>query len=40
MTALVDQLWRASQGEVVEQQPLAARTSVRVGGPARCWHIG
>ncbi len=35
MSALVADLRRASRGEVIEQVPLAPRTSVRVGGPAR-----
>ncbi|HZR09799.1 MAG TPA: UDP-N-acetylmuramate dehydrogenase [Myxococcales bacterium] len=37
MTALIADLRRAARGEVVEQAPLAPRTSVRVGGPARVW---
>lgn len=35
--SLADQLRRASRGEVQEGVPLAARTSVRVGGPAQLW---
>ncbi|HET7786229.1 MAG TPA: UDP-N-acetylmuramate dehydrogenase [Myxococcales bacterium] len=35
MSILVADLRRASAGEVLEQVPLAPRTSVRVGGPAR-----
>jgi UDP-N-acetylmuramate dehydrogenase len=34
-TTLLDLLRRASQGEVAADVPLAQRTSVRVGGPAR-----
>jgi UDP-N-acetylmuramate dehydrogenase len=37
VTALIADLRRAARGEVVEQAPLAPRTSVRVGGPARVW---
>ncbi|TMA17999.1 MAG: FAD-binding protein, partial [Deltaproteobacteria bacterium] len=37
MTPLVADLRRAARGEVLEQVPLAPRTSVRVGGPARLW---
>ena len=37
MSALVANLRRAARGEVLEQAPLAQRTSVRVGGPARLW---
>ena len=37
MTALPGNLRRAAGGEVIEGAPLAARTSVRVGGPARFW---
>ena len=37
MTTLVADLRRAARGEVLEQVPLAPRTSVRVGGPARLW---
>ena len=37
MTALLANLRRAARGEVIEGAPLAARTSVRVGGPARFW---
>lgn len=37
MTALIDTLRRVARGEVMEQAPLAPRTSVRVGGPARLW---
>ena len=37
MSALLKELRRAARGEVLEQQPLAQRTSVRVGGPARLW---
>ena len=32
---MIDQLRKAAQGEVLEGVPLAGRTSVRVGGPAR-----
>ena len=35
MTALVSDLRRAAHGEVLEQVPLAPRTSVRVGGAAK-----
>lgn len=35
MTGLLADLRRAARGEVLEQVPLAPRTSVRVGGPAR-----
>ena len=35
MSALLAQLRRIARGEVIEQAPLAPRTSVRVGGPAR-----
>jgi UDP-N-acetylmuramate dehydrogenase len=35
--ALVADLRRAARGEVLEQAPLAPRTSVRVGGPAKLW---
>ena len=37
MSALLTSLRRAARGEVIEQAPLALRTSVRVGGPARLW---
>lgn len=37
MSALVTQLRKVARGEVIEQAPLAPRTSVRVGGPARLW---
>jgi UDP-N-acetylmuramate dehydrogenase len=37
MSALLANLRRAAGGEVLEQAPLAPRTSVRVGGPARFW---
>jgi UDP-N-acetylmuramate dehydrogenase len=37
MSDLLDSLRRAARGEVLEQVPLAPRTSVRVGGPARLW---
>lgn len=37
MTALVAELRRAARGEVLEGVPLAPRTSVRVGGPAKLW---
>ena len=37
MSALLTQLRKLSRGEVLEQAPLAPRTSVRVGGPARFW---
>src|SRR5438552_3259871 len=37
MSALLAQLRRIARGEVIEQAPLAPRTSVRVGGPARFW---
>jgi UDP-N-acetylmuramate dehydrogenase len=37
VTALAADLRRAARGEVLEQAPLAPRTSVRVGGPARLW---
>ena len=37
MSALIANLRRAAHGEVVEGAPLAPRTSVRVGGPARVW---
>ena len=35
MTGLIAELRRAARGEVIEQAPLASRTSVRVGGPAK-----
>jgi UDP-N-acetylmuramate dehydrogenase len=35
--ALLADLRRAARGEVLEQAPLAPRTSVRVGGPAKLW---
>jgi UDP-N-acetylmuramate dehydrogenase len=34
---MIDGLRKAAQGEVLEDVPLAARTSVRVGGKARFW---
>ena len=37
MTALIADLRRAARGEVVEQAPLAPRTSVRVGGAGELW---
>jgi UDP-N-acetylmuramate dehydrogenase len=37
MTALIAELRRATRGEVMEQVPLAPRTSVRVGGAAKLW---
>jgi len=37
MSALLTTLRRVARGEVLEQAPLAPRTSVRVGGPARLW---
>lgn len=37
MKALAADLRRAARGEVLEQAPLAPRTSVRVGGPAKLW---
>src|SRR5260221_138197 len=37
MSALLASLRRAARGEILEQVPLAPRTSVRVGGPARYW---
>jgi len=37
MTVLVSALQRASRGEVLQDVPLAPRTSVRVGGPAQLW---
>jgi UDP-N-acetylmuramate dehydrogenase len=37
VSALVKDLRKAARGEVVEQAPLAPRTSVRVGGAARLW---
>jgi UDP-N-acetylmuramate dehydrogenase len=37
MSALLPELRRAARGEVLEQVPLAPRTSVRVGGAARLW---
>ena len=37
MSALLAELRRASRGEVLEDVPLAPRTSVRVGGNARMW---
>jgi UDP-N-acetylmuramate dehydrogenase len=37
MTELVPALRRAARGEVIEQAPLAPRTSVRVGGTAQLW---
>ena len=37
MIELVSALKRASRGEVLRDVPLAPRTSVRVGGPARLW---
>ena len=37
MSALPANLRRAARGEVIEGAPLAARTSVRVGGAARFW---
>jgi len=35
VTGLIAELRRAARGEVIEQAPLAPRTSVRVGGPAK-----
>jgi UDP-N-acetylmuramate dehydrogenase len=35
VTGLIAELRRAARGEVIEQAPLASRTSVRVGGPAK-----
>jgi len=37
VSAPLADLRRAARGEVMEQVPLAQRTSVRVGGPARLW---
>jgi UDP-N-acetylmuramate dehydrogenase len=37
MSALVKELRKAAHGEVLEQAPLAPRTSVRVGGSAKLW---
>ena len=37
MKALAADLRRAARGEVLEQAPLAPRTSMRVGGPAKLW---
>ena len=37
MSALLADLRRAARGEVLEQAPLASRTSVRVGGAAQLW---
>jgi len=37
MNALLADLRRAARSEVLENLPLAPRTSVRVGGPARLW---
>jgi UDP-N-acetylmuramate dehydrogenase len=37
MSELLSALKRASRGEVLRDVPLAARTSVRVGGPAQLW---
>ena len=37
MTGLVSALKRASRGEVLQDVPLAPRTSVRVGGVAQIW---
>lgn len=37
MIELVSALKRASRGEVLQDVPLAPRTSVRVGGPAQLW---
>ena len=37
MSALLATLRRVARGDVQEQAPLALRTSVRVGGPARLW---
>ena len=37
MSALLKELRRLARGEVLEQQPLAPRTSVRVGGAAKLW---
>ena len=37
MSAPLADLRRAARGEVIENFPLAPRTSVRVGGPARFW---
>jgi UDP-N-acetylmuramate dehydrogenase len=37
MSALLANLRRAARGEVLENAPLAPRTSVRVGGAARLW---
>ena len=34
---MMDELRKAAQGEVLENVPLASRTSVRVGGVARFW---
>ena len=34
---MIERLRKAARGEVVEGAPLAGRTSVRVGGPARLW---
>jgi len=35
VTGLIAELRRAARGEVIEHAPLASRTSVRVGGPAK-----
>ncbi|HYR18134.1 MAG TPA: UDP-N-acetylmuramate dehydrogenase [Myxococcales bacterium] len=37
MSAFLSDLRRAARGEVLEQAPLAPRTSVRVGGAAKLW---
>ena len=37
MSELLPTLRRVARGEVLERVPLAARTSVRVGGPAQLW---
>jgi UDP-N-acetylmuramate dehydrogenase len=37
VSAFLPELRRAARGEVLEQVPLAPRTSVRVGGAARLW---
>ena len=34
---MIERLRKAARGEVIEGAPIAARTSVRVGGPARLW---
>jgi len=37
VSALIKELRQAARGEVLEQAPLAPRTSVRVGGAAKLW---